>query len=89
MPVICSFYGIVIRMYYFDTQQHSKPHIHAEYGEFSAVFSIEEGSMLAGELPARQQRLVQAWIELRKEDLMADWNLATRGATIFNIEPLR
>jgi hypothetical protein len=89
MPVISSFYGIVVRMYFFDNKQHAKPHIHVEYGEFSAVFSIEDGSTLAGELPSRQRRLVQAWIELRREDLMADWNLAVNGAILFSIDPLR
>lgn len=31
MPTISMFYGIIIRMYYFDNQQHSAPHIHVHY----------------------------------------------------------
>ena len=89
MPVISIFSGVVIRMYYFDTSQHSVPHIHAQYAEDSAVFSIEDGNVLAGSLPPRQTRLVQAWIELRRESLAADWILAVNGATLSAIEPLR
>ena len=33
MPVISMFYGLIVRMYYFDTQKHQAPHIHVEYGE--------------------------------------------------------
>jgi hypothetical protein len=89
MPVISMFSGIIVRMYFFDTKQHAKPHIHAEYGEFTAVFAIEDSSLPGGSLPPRQTRLIQAWIELRREDLAADWILAANGATLLAVEPLR
>lgn len=54
-----------------------------------AVFDIEAGSLLDGDLPPRQVRLVQAWIELRREDLMADWQLAVNGEEPFRIAPLQ
>lgn len=31
----------------------------------------------------------QAWLEIHREDLMADWELAVNGQTPFPIEPLR
>ncbi len=34
-------------------------------------------------------KLVQAWIEIHQEELMADWELATEGETIFKIDPLK
>jgi hypothetical protein len=34
-------------------------------------------------------KLVQAWIELHRDDLMADWHLASTGQTPFKIDPLR
>jgi len=89
MPVISMFYGIVIRMYFMDNKQHSQPHIHAEYGDYSAVFALMDGQLLAGEIPSRQTKLVQAWIELRQEELMADWRLAVNGDAPFKIDPLR
>lgn len=89
MPVISMFYGIIIRMYFIDNKQHSMPHIHVEYSGSRAVFSLEDGGLLAGKLPSKQVRLVQAWIELHTEELMADWALAVKGDTPFRIDPLR
>jgi Domain of unknown function (DUF4160) len=83
------FNGISIRMFWRDTERHFAPHIHAKYCEHNAVFAIESGSVLSGKLPPRQTRLVQAWIELRRDELVADWKLAVDGATLKPIEPLR
>ncbi len=88
MPVISMFSGILVRMYFFDNRQHSAPHIHAEYQGQKGVYDIVTGERLAGELPRAKERLVVAWIELRREDLMADWDLATRGDELFRIAPL-
>ncbi len=89
MPTISMFYGIIIYMYYFDNKEHNAPHIHTNYGEFDAIISIPEGKILKGKLPPRKMKLVQAWIEIHKEDLMADWKLAVEGQQPHKIEPLR
>jgi len=68
MPTIAIFYGIRIMMYFFDTGKHNMPHIHAEYQDEEAVFSILDGEIMSG----KQMRLVQAWIELYQESLMVD-----------------
>jgi hypothetical protein len=82
------FYGIIIRMFLIDNTQHHLPHIHAKYAEFEASISIDEGEVLAGELPRKQLRLVQAWIELHRDELMADWDLAAGGENPYKIDPL-
>jgi hypothetical protein len=89
MPVISMFYGIIISMYYKDNKQHNLPHIHIRYNEFKAVYSIPDGQLLEGNIPINKEKLIIAWIELRKEDLMADWSLAIEGEPIFKIEPLK
>lgn len=89
MPILSAFYGIVIRMYFFDNQQHKLPHIHAEYQGARAVLVIGTGETIAGRLPAKQEKLVQAWIEIHRDELLADWDLASNGEEIFKIEPLR
>lgn len=89
MPTISMFYGILVAMYVLDTEKHHMSHIHVRYNEFKAVLAIPEGEVLEGSLPARQMKLVQALIELHREDLMADWILASSGQTPFKIEPLR
>ena len=89
MPVISMFYGMIIRMFYFDNQEHKLPHIHVEYGGENAVLSIPDGNILSGHIPANKVKLIQAWIEIHKEDLMANWSLAVKGTPTFKIAPLQ
>lgn len=89
MPLISSFYGVLIYLYWLDTRQHHLPHIHAIYAGQEAVFGIESGDVIDGQLPRRQTRFVQAWIELRRDELLADWSLAVKGQPVFPIEPLK
>ena len=80
---------IFVSMYYFDNRQHKLPHIHVKYQEHNVVFSIPEGNILEGDMPAKKIRLVQAWIHIHQDELMADWELASTGQEISKIEPLR
>ena len=89
MPILSMFYGIIIRMYFMDDKQHHVPHVHAECSGSRAVFNIVDGELLAGGLPPGKARLVQAWIEIHREELVADWELAVNGEEIFKIEPLK
>jgi hypothetical protein len=88
MPTISMFYGILIRMFFRDTERHHVPHIHADYQGQVAVYSIPDGTTLAGELPPSKHKLVVAWIEIHREDLMADWELAANGRAPFTIKGL-
>jgi hypothetical protein len=83
------FYGILVSMYALDIEKHHAPHIHVRYNEFKVVLGIPEGELLEGSLPSRQMKLVLAWIELHRDELMADWTLAAGGQTPFKIDPLR
>ncbi len=85
MPTISMFYGILIRMFFYDTEQHKVPHIHAEYQGETAVYAIDDGRVLAGSLPNKKHKLVVAWIEIHQEDLVADWTLAVNGQKTFPI----
>jgi hypothetical protein len=89
MPAISMFYGIIIYMYFFDDKKHHRPHIHAHYGELSGIFAIDNGELLSGDLPKNKLKLVTAWIEIHKEELLADWTLAIQGQQLFKIEPLK
>ncbi|ADB37380.1 type II toxin-antitoxin system toxin DhiT [Spirosoma linguale] len=89
MPVISMFYGLIVSLYYLDNKQHHLPHIHVRYGEMEAVFTIESGELLEGKLPKGKIKLVEAWIEIHRENLMADWQLAINGQRVFPIDPLK
>jgi hypothetical protein len=89
MPVISMFYGLIVSMYYLDTKQHKLPHIHVKYGENEAVYQIPDGSLMEGVIPGNKERLLLAWIEIHRDELMANWELAVQGNKIFVIDPLR
>ena len=89
MPTISMFYGIVIYMYFFDDERHKLPHVHARYQGQEASFSINDGAILTGDFPPAKARLVQAWIEIHRDALLADWELARNGEPPFPIDPLR
>ncbi|WP_027360795.1 DUF4160 domain-containing protein [Desulforegula conservatrix] len=88
MPTISMFYGILIRMFFYDMEKHKMPYVHAEYQGQVAVYSITDGTVLAGELPVKKHKLVVAWIEIHQEDLIADWQLAVNGKKPFPIRGL-
>jgi hypothetical protein len=89
MATISMFYGIIVSMMYMDNKRHTMPHVHADYQGQSVVLSIPDGDILAGDFPPKKLKLVQAWIEIHHESLLADWELAVNGKTIFTIDPLK
>ena len=88
MPEISRFHGIIIRMYMEAGGQHHTPHFHAYYGDEVAIFSFSPIELIAGSLPRRQQRLVEAWAELHQEELQNDWQLLQDGNPPLPIAPL-
>jgi len=89
MPTISMFYGIIVTIYYKDISRHNIPHIHVRYQGKKASISIEDGTVLAGNFPAKQLRLVLAWVDIHKDELFADWELAVSGEEPFRISPLQ
>ena len=89
MPAISMFYGIIIYMYFMDNKQHKKPHIYVKYQDNEVIVEIPNGEVLEGSIPNSKMKLLQAWIELHKEELVADWELAVSGQQPYKIDPLR
>ncbi len=89
MPELSRFFGIIIRMYVEVGAPHHRPHFHAYYQNYSAIFSIEPITLLAGKLPLRQRRLVEAWAELHQGELMENWQRLQQGKRPYPIAPLR
>ena len=89
MPEISRFFGIIIRMYVEFNIPHHSPHFHAYYQDDAAIYSIEPVELIAGSLPKRQHRLVEAWAELRQAELLADWQRLQEGHKPQAIEPLK
>jgi len=88
MPTLSMFYGIIIRMYY-APKEHNPPHIHAYFQDFKALINIASNEVIEGEIPPKQLKLVNAWIEIHSEELMANWILCQNGEKPYKIEPLK
>jgi len=69
--------------------EHNPPHIHAYYQDRMAIVDILSCEVSMGSLPPRQTKLVLAWAEIHKEELLADWELASKGELPFSIDPLK
>lgn len=88
MPVLSSFFGIIVRMYKENGGKHKMPHIHAQYSGDEVVVTLD-GEILEGEIPKSKMKLLDAWMEIHREDLEANWVLLSNGEQFFRIDPLK
>lgn len=72
MPILSRFYGIVIKMYFLQSE-HNPPHIHAFYNDYLAAIDYMTGEVLEGFLPRKALALVREWIEINRNDLQKIW----------------
>ncbi len=72
MPVISRFYGIIIRMYFLQSE-HNPPHIHAIYNDDVAAIDFMTGKVLEGHLPTKAMNMVQEWIVIHRNELKTIW----------------
>ena len=66
-PSIDYFDGIKISIY---SNDHNKPHFHAEFGEYEVIINIETLEIEKGEIPPKQYKKVQEWAIDKKEYLL-------------------
>ena len=85
MPEISLFFGIRVTMFYND---HNPPHFHAEYAGHKALVDIQGGYVIRGALPFRQLKLILAWCELHRDELMQNWELSKDAKPLNHIDPL-
>jgi hypothetical protein len=85
VPVISTFFGIVIRMYY---QEHEPAHVHAEYQGQAAVFDFA-GNMLRGRIRSGTAvRLIREWLAQHRPELETNWANMKSGRALERIAPL-
>lgn len=88
MPVLSTFFGIIVRMYKENGGKHKMPRIHAEYSGDEVVVTLD-GDILEGGIPKSKMKLLDAWMEIHREDLEANWTLLSSGEQFFRIDPLK
>lgn len=74
---------------YYAPREHNPPHIHVHYQDKTAIINIESGELMDGMLPQRQLRILLGWMEIHKDELIANWSLCQNGEKPFAIEPLK
>lgn len=72
MPTISKFYGMIIKMY-FQQSEHNPPHFHVVYGEYVGAINIKTLEMIEGDLPQKALKLVQEWASQYQNELMQIW----------------
>ena len=87
MPTLSMFFGLIIEMYY-APKEHNPPHIHVRYQGNRAIVNLITCELIEGNLSTRHLRFIQAWIEIHKDELMANWDLCMNGKEPFKIQPL-
>ena len=88
MPVLSTFYGIIVRMYKENSGKHNMPHIHVEYSGEEVVVALD-GTVIEGAIPKAKMKLLDAWMEIHREDLEVNWKLLSNGEQFFRIDPLK
>ena len=88
MPELSRFFGIIIRRFTEAGGKHHAAHFHAYWHDEVVVIGIDPVEVIAGALPTRQRRLVEAWAELHQQELLDDWNRLQHGRAPVPIAPL-
>jgi hypothetical protein len=86
MPILSTFFGIIVRIFHGD---HNPPHIHVEYAEDEAIIEIKSGRMLDGKLPPRAKKLIEEWRKMHVKDLEKAWTDASANKMPTRIAPLK
>jgi hypothetical protein len=85
MPELSRFLGMVISIYFDD---HNPPHFHVEYNDNEALISINDLSVMRGNLPPRVMGLAMEWARLHQTELLENWNMVKDNGKYYKIEPL-
>ena len=88
MPALSMFYGIIVRMQSEKGGKHHKPHIHALYRDDEIVIALD-GEVLEGHFPTRQLKMLEGWMAIHEDELMANWKILSEGEGYFKIDPLK
>ena len=85
MPIISTFFGIIIRMFFDD---HEPAHFQAEYQRQNASFDFS-GKMLVGSIRSTTARkLIREWAKAHHLELEENWKRAKALKPLNQVAPL-
>jgi len=89
LPEISRFWGLIVRMFAEPDESHNRSHFHVYYQNHAAVYSINPIELVAGDLPLRQKRFIEAWAEMHQGELADNWERLQAGQLPYKIAPLK
>ena len=67
--------------------EHNPPHFHIKYQDYEAIMTID--GVVTGTLPRRALNMVYEWVDLHKDELLANWERMEKKETLMKIDPLK
>ena len=89
LRMISAYHGIIVAFPTPKTRRSSQPFVLAMCDGLQAGFDIAANKPIFGELPRNKQMLVNAWVEIHKEELVANWHAGQMTGEFFKLDPLR
>lgn len=88
LKIISAFYGVVVG-FSRQKKRHQRPELFALVQNQAVAISLIDDEIFFGAIPEAKQRLVNAWIEIHREELLMNWNTGSKNGEYFSIDPLR
>lgn len=85
MPELSRFLGMIVTINFGD---HPPPHIHVRYNSYKAVFEIDSGAIIAGNLPPKAIGLIVEWMAIHRNELRDAWHAVEANQLPNKIKPL-
>ena len=89
IKLISAYYGVMIAFTAARAKRETAPFIVALCDGAEAGFDVASNKLTFGQLPANKQILVNAWIEIHREELIASWNAGRLTGEYLKLDPLR
>ena len=89
MKMISAYYGIIVAFAATKTKKEISPFVFALCNGAEAGFDVVSNQVIFGQIPSQKQMLVNAWIEIHREELIASWNAGRMTGEYFKLDPLR
>jgi len=89
LKLIAAFYGVMIGFTAARTRKDTAPFVVVLCDGAEAGVDVASNALLFGALPANKLLLVNAWIELHREELIASWHAGRLTGEYMKVEPLR
>ncbi|WP_230976835.1 DUF4160 domain-containing protein [Pseudothauera rhizosphaerae] len=89
LKMIAAFYGVVVAFVTGRAWRGRPPFVMAQWQGAEAGVDVASNTVISGFLPEHKLVLVRAWVEIHREELLANWHAGGPEGEFFRMEPLR